>query len=610
MSFLKFFGVDALFELSNPGNSLRPLRSFAAWFLPVVIYLILKHRETHLRWHFTIGLVTGITLTIWSNDYAITTSFLGIVLYLALMQNGMKGRSRQIVMAGLGFIFAALISVLTLLKDGWSSSFLKYNFVDVRGDQYWYFGPWDEVFRINSILDLYNQLLSERVQVSLFILIGIVIYSLYKKSKEFLVISFVGFGLFLGGLTSTIGGHSYIYFSPFRLWGLFVLLTLVTFIALNFSLQIKYKSKIINAHSFQALSLVLIFFVGSQADTTWRKYQEASQNTSVVFNNDLGGYFPNDFVPLENVAKSKLIVEEYWGIASTGRELKRTSKTDSVIHALGDQRKQFIADLSQKELTVITSSPSVGEWFNWNMSANWWFYGELLRHFTPEQNSPITLNWSRSESPALWKNTQCLVSNDGQSISVKSPRSSILEISIEYSNPGKYSRDFSMIQNNLNYAAGANGFLALDPGASIQVFPVAVSAGDNNLKLRHIGGAKQYVSKLISCTANEIVLPKDSSRLKLLNSLIQPTDTPYDLTDSNWVSGVANFDTAFFVLNSPSNLNNLEVGSRLVFSNGDSRQITRIESVGQYLNVFLNGEKLAPQVYGFPNKFKVIKSER
>jgi hypothetical protein len=608
MNFLKFLGVDALFELSNPGNSLRPLRSFAAWLLPVIIFLILRLRGTQLKWHFTIGLIAGFTLCIWSNDYAITTSFLGVVLYLVLIQSGIQDKLTKFVMAFSGFLTSTLISVLTLLIEGWNSSFLKYNFVDVRGDQYWYFGPWDEVFRVNSFLDLYNQLLSERVQVSLLILTGIVLYAFYKKSKEFLVISFIGFGLFLGGMTSTIGGHSYIYFSPFRLWGALVILSLLTYIALSFSFQIKYKSKNINFHSLQALGLVVILFVVSQTNLTLRKYQEAHQNTSVAFNYELGGYFPKDYVPLETVTRSKLILEEYWGIASTNRQMKRTSKTDSVIHALGSQREQFISDLGEEELIVVTSSPSVGEWFNWNMSANWWFYGELLRNFTPEQNSPITLQWSRSKSPALWKKAQCLVSANGQSVSVNSPRTSILEVSVDYINPGRYSREFTMIQNNLNFAAGANGFLALDPGASTQKFPVAVIPGMNTLKLRHIGGTKKFVSRLISCSANEIDFPKNSERFRLLNSLIEPTNTPFNLTDSNWVKGVANFDTAFFVLNSPSNSSNLRVGSRLVFSNGESRQIQRIESAGQYLNIFLDGEKLTPEVYGFPNKFKVIDS--
>jgi hypothetical protein len=83
------------------------------------------------------------------------------------------------------------------------------------------------------------------------------------------------------------------------------------------------------------------------------------------------------------------------------------------------------------------------------------------------------------------------------------------------------------------------------------------------------------------------------------------SESPFNLTDQNWTLGIAKFDSAFFILNTPSNLKIFRPGSEITFANEEKRTINRIENSGPYLNIFLSGNRLIPKIHGYPNKFKV-----
>ena len=86
-----------------------------------------------------------------------------------------------------------------------------------------------------------------------------------------------------------------------------------------------------------------------------------------------------------------------------------------------------------------------------------------------------------------------------------------------------------------------------------------------------------------------------------------PENTAYNLTDNNWINGVGINLTGFMVSNSLANIDKYQVGNFVRFSNGDNRQIIRVQQVQKYLNIFANGEPLNGKQIGFPNTIEVLK---
>ena len=84
------------------------------------------------------------------------------------------------------------------------------------------------------------------------------------------------------------------------------------------------------------------------------------------------------------------------------------------------------------------------------------------------------------------------------------------------------------------------------------------------------------------------------------------SDTAYDLTDQNWVNGVAIRWAGIFVDNNSANINALRPGKKVVFVDGSKRVIVRQSNNGPYLNIDLSGSPLDGSKVGYPHKFMVI----
>ena len=306
------------------------------------------------------------------------------------------------------------------------------------------------------------------------------------------------------------------------------------------------------------------------------------------------------------ISREGNLVEEYWGLASVIKPGEEKSKVDSVIHALGDMRHEFKNRLLGTNLRVVTSSPAVGSWFNWNLSANWWFYRELFLKFSPVENSPLTYLWTKDTTFDDWEEIECEVAADKRSILLKNTRKQMYSVFIEYSDSGMYSRRFSMIQNNLNTAALGDGFIALDPSSTSQEFPAIGDVGSTRLYLKDISSSVNQVTMLKSCKVSGMIFAPGSKKIEILRTFFEATDTPMNFTDANWTAGVSNSVRAFFVSNTSNNRDFLKVGKTVEFANGNQFKVVAVEISGPYINIFFEGEKFDPRIYGHPHKFKVL----
>lgn len=84
------------------------------------------------------------------------------------------------------------------------------------------------------------------------------------------------------------------------------------------------------------------------------------------------------------------------------------------------------------------------------------------------------------------------------------------------------------------------------------------------------------------------------------------SNTPFDLTNDNWQSGVSRNFAGFFVENNNLNLKQFKIGTRVRLASGE-REIIDVIASESYLNVYLSGEVLNPLTDGHPNKFEFVK---
>ena len=125
------------------------------------------------------------------------------------------------------------------------------------------------------------------------------------------------------------------------------------------------------------------------------------------------------------------------------------------------------------------------------------------------------------------------------------------------------------------------------------------------LKLADVGKSNHSATKITSCIARKITFGSSGKTKEILDSLIKPSSSPANFSDQNWDSGVSKVFAGFFVRDRPANHNLFKIGDTLKFTNGDKRTITNLTFIEGYINVFLNGGRLNPEKYGYPQKFLV-----
>ena len=486
-------GLNALSELSQPGNSLRPIRAFSIWITVLVLFILSSRRSMSRRVNLLSGGFIALIATLWSNDYALVAMIVGFAVVL-FSRTKSKKISKSFLIEIIGSFTAVLAFILYIFNtNGWRNSFVAYNYLDVRQDQFWYFGPLGNQFRILDFQDFMKYFWKDGLIFPGILLLVVFFRAVYLKQLKDFSLLMIGLGLFLGGSLATIGGHIDTYFYPFKLWGFlvacnFFILGIQAKISSGLRSRAKRKSTKNKRNSTKnkrnstknmkipsrLLCVTLICVLFQETNTFLEEQHLATTNKNYSYSKKFGGFLDKNFTPKEVLVKASQgdFLEEYYGLESVFYGVKQENKVDSVIHALGQQRLEFQKSILLKPGRVITSSPEVGDWFAWNISANWWFYRILFKDYSAEVNTPLTLKWLRQD-PVEWPRVDCIVTNMGRAIEIKPTESDFYEVEVRYMGGKSGQREFSMIQNNLNFVQSPGAYLALDPGQGTQSFPVA-----------------------------------------------------------------------------------------------------------------------------------------
>jgi hypothetical protein len=483
-------GVPGLLAYSiSPGNSLRPLRCFLP-FLAILFYALIFQKIENTKLKYSLCAVFNGFMLIWSNDYAFTTAFLFLILVLA---ESVRSHDFNVWFAVkyLFWMSLAAVSLYTLATCGHPLGMLKYNFLDVAKDQWWYFALYGETFRIFQPAQLLKIFVSKNLLLDIPILIAAWIIALKAKSAQWILVCWIGIALFAGGLIASAGGHIEGYFFAFSFWSKCTLFLSLAYLAL------KRMSEVLNDLQKTSYSRVILLLavVASTllSGVMWMRYRsnliEAEHDKNRFYVKELGGYLDkqwSDYIDLIRKTDSKNVIEEYWGIWSATKKIFPPWPVDSVISALGTKRE--LAEKMLKNADFITSTKYTvsTQWQPWNMSQNYWFYEEIMKNRRPYFPSPTTIVWARGANQ-LGKSVVGVIDQDNKQIIFKDAEPGFYELQISYHYQA-IGKSLLMVRNNISYAMDAAGYVSLDPKATSVKMPVYLyDTGRNVLDFKVIG---------------------------------------------------------------------------------------------------------------------------
>jgi hypothetical protein len=103
------------------------------------------------------------------------------------------------------------------------------------------------------------------------------------------------------------------------------------------------------------------------------------------------------------------------------------------------------------------------------------------------------------------RSAECKISDDKLSFSINHDEAGYYEINLNSKFNANF-RDLLLVRNGINYVEKSSGYLSIDPGSSVHVFPVLVrNAGSRSFDFKIISShPSKGKLKLTNCVARKI----------------------------------------------------------------------------------------------------------
>lgn len=587
----------------EPGNSLRPIRAFVPYLAAIATWFLLTRIEKPLWRNFLAGLLTGVVL-LWSNDFALSTAMLLMMFFFGYLWFTAKPAwAKGVITIGLAAT-ATWFALLTFLTAGHPFDLMKYNFVDVAKDQWWYFGPYSPSARIFELADL-TELVSEKTGFPLLILLVTFIVAIRSGRVEHAILVMLGLGLYAGGVLPSVGGHLGGYFKAFIYWGAVTLiLVLIKGLAAYSSSKITSEKRhaMFSSAKLWGVGCFLLLIVAGLKMADYRNEQSIIvADPDRFYVEELGGYLGREwqeYIDYARAHKDSKVVEEYWGVWSSFNKVFSSWPVDSVIHALGEVRVAAQKELQEVDIIVTTRYSISNQWQPWSLSQNFWFYGELLSRWQPELLSPTTIVWRKLARPRAAKDITCTVVDKGQGFLLDAEAEGFFAVTLDYtfSATGRF---LLMLENDISYGGDAGGYVSLPPMDSTISVPVLVRPESSHVYTPKPVGPGSADVHINSCKARTISYTNDE---------VLSHRSAWDSyqADSRWDRGISRRRTGFIVPNESMYRKKYKPGKFVMFENGDVRKIVDVSPVGLYLRIRTEGPILKSLEVGTPDRFLIF----
>ena len=593
----------------EPGNSLRPIRASIP-YLAALIFLITIHgkKSTYLR-VILAGSIAGFTL-LWSNDFAIPTGLLFGALFTFFLR--VEDKTLWISKTFL-FIITAIatwVIAITFATAGEPLQFLEYNFIDVAGDQWWYFAPYIEQTRVFSPTQL-HRILSNENYFPLVVLAIYIAAAVKTKRIEDVLAIWIGIVLFSGGTLASIGGHIGGYYGGFFAWGLLVIISLPFRLRYHnsFRPETRFHQPALRLQHAMTFGVATMLLLGMSS--SWVKFHanktSARNDEKKFYVPELGGFLPStwrEYIELARENREHRVTEEYWGIWSAINRKFPKWPVDSVIHALGRVRLSAAKNLDDSDVIITSRFSKSAGWQSWSLSHNFWFYDGLINNWQQIALSPATVVWKKVSMTRTHKNVLCEISNDRRRFSIANDSPGFFRVSMRY-HFIRSGRQLIMMRNNISYGGDESGYISLDPDSTTATFPILLEAGSSGVyDARTVGGLISNF-EIESCKVEQINFANSEILHDYREKQIQAdAGDHFYITDRNWIKGISRHFAGFFLPNTPKYAESYYPGSFVLFPNGDIREVISIKRSEDYLNISVTGSILDSEKVGLPSNFK------
>ncbi len=404
----------------DPGVSLRPLRG-ALPFLVLPFFVVLLRRVLRegraLPGCFLLGLVAGAGL-LWSNDAGIP-----LVIALALgLVTALHRRAgllaRTLAAFGVG-VMTSPGAILLAVTRGAPGPWLAYNFRDVAGDQFWFFGPWERSTRILGPADLPNILVhaDPLSALSLVVLALCVAFAAVQRLRgrsapvRGSAFVFVGASVLGTALVPQIGGHVGAEYNGIT----FVLGACAPLIVAPAGLWRRAGGLLRAIGPRQAgvlAGLAALAMVGIEAG---RLATTVTGSDRTVHDPALGfrvtPAYAADLAAMRRLAaaweaagvpQDRRLLSVYTSPLDIAAGVGSPADVGSLIHALGpEKRAAFTALVAERQVAAVTTiAPDYSGWEGWLRRAQWPFFRALHANYVPIARNEQQVLWVRAERAA------------------------------------------------------------------------------------------------------------------------------------------------------------------------------------------------------------------
>lgn len=626
--------VSGAYGLIYPGVSLPGLRSTP----PLILFAILLCDFEAVRAAVALGLVAALAVvTSTEHGSAVILAFI-VAAAIFAARNGEFARCWR---PALAFIISLAIGLAVFLGSlshfRGILSILRYNFVDVPKDQYWFFGS-PPANAPASLADLFaDPRVWAPLVTTLILLLASLIAVVRRPAKSMAKLPHLGVAMMLYALvtfTSYLARYSPEYsFPAIRICSVYLVLVAASlgapFVA---RLRSSAPAKTASVHiAVAVLAICLVAFRPNDLDIGGLRARIAALNSrhwQPALDLNWQTYL-NTADALMPEAAGKTIWATYSGLLHDHFGEFNPS-TDYIIHVLGPQcRDEYLRRFRQVRPAYVETLPSGGEfiWEEWLHNTFWDFYQELLLNYTRKGVTNHSVIWERKSSGTATLRAAGVVAQGHLKGPVSLPLPEafgpeqllVVELEYETRNPWRWLPIIGRSPRFVVHWDRVSGpFLT---------HSMALPDYRSSVRFSLLPRLRQYPSQNPRLQFSvESLLPGAAIDVRRVSLSVLSLDAidfyefaggraaPAELravsfTDTNWKDGVwinysARNQAGFFVIATKVRNQLLAHASAVVFNASGRRKIQSIERNGPYLNVFVDGPPLSPSGDGFPNPIK------